>query len=70
MSAHRTQGDCASSTGEADRIAYALAKQLPTAHTIASSYGEIELDDELRTAVESALRPILEARLAAARRAP
>jgi uncharacterized protein (DUF433 family) len=51
-------------------MSYALFKQLPTAHTIASSYGEIELDDELRAALQYALRPILEERLAAARGAP
>lgn len=49
---------------EKSALQYALAKQLPTAHTIASNYGDIELDEELRAAVEAAVRPILERRLA------
>jgi hypothetical protein len=64
MSAHRPQADCASSTGDVHRIAYALSKQLCSAHTLSSNYGDLELDDELRTAVVAALRPILEKRLA------
>jgi len=47
-------------------LSYALAKQLPRAHTIESDYGSIPLDDELREAVEAALRPIIERRLAEA----
>ena len=44
---------------------YAIAKQLPMATAIQTNYGEIELDDELRRAVETALAPILENRLLA-----
>lgn len=43
-------------------ISYALAKQLPSAYAIASSYGEFPLDDELRAAVDAAVRPILQRR--------
>lgn len=43
--------------------AYALWKQLPTAYAIASNYGGIELDDELRGAIDTAVRPILTRRL-------
>ena len=45
------------------KLSYALSKQLSSAHTLASSYGDLELDDELRRAVERAVRPILERRL-------
>ena len=48
---------------ESFRWSYALSKQLSSAHTLASSYGDLELDDELRAAVERAVRPILEHRL-------
>lgn len=48
---------------ESFRWSYALSKQLSSAHTLASSYGDLELDDELRRAVERAVRPILERRL-------
>ncbi|MBK1655230.1 hypothetical protein [Allochromatium vinosum] len=48
---------------EAFRLSYALSKQLQSAYEIASNYGGIELDDELRAAVERAVRPILERRL-------
>lgn len=44
-------------------VRYALSKQLSTAHTVSSSYGDIHLDDELRQAVDDALRPILQQRL-------
>jgi phosphoribosylanthranilate isomerase len=47
-----------------DDISYALAKQLVSAYAIESSYGHIELDEELRDAVDVAVRPILERRLA------
>ncbi|MCG8643316.1 MAG: hypothetical protein MI862_26555 [Desulfobacterales bacterium] len=42
---------------------YALAKQLPTVKSLLSDYGEMELDDELRQAVEKALTPIIQRRL-------
>lgn len=48
---------------ESFRWSYALSKQLSSAHTLASSYGDLELDDELRAAVEKAIKPILERRL-------
>lgn len=44
-------------------IRYALSKQLDSAHTLESSYGAIQLDDEMRSAISSAVRPILQARL-------
>ncbi|CAM5288107.1 hypothetical protein [Eoetvoesiella caeni] len=47
-----------------DEIGYALAKQLKTAHSIDSNYGHIYLDTELHQAMDAALRPILERRLA------
>lgn len=43
---------------------YAQAKQLPTATEIHTNYGDIPLDDEMRQAVEDALSPIFERRLA------
>lgn len=46
-------------------IGYALAKQLSTASAIESAYGTLELDEEMRQAVDAALRPILERRLRA-----
>ena len=53
---------------ESFRWSYALSKQLASAHTLASSYGDLELDDELRRAVERAVRPILQRRLRQAER--
>lgn len=47
---------------ESFRWSYALSKQLSSAHALASSYGDLELDDEMREAVTRALRPILERR--------
>lgn len=46
-----------------EEVRYALSKQLSTAHTVSSNYGDIRLDDELRQAVDDALRPILQQRL-------
>lgn len=43
---------------------YALAKQLQTAYSIETNYGSITLDPEMREAVDAALRPIIERRLA------
>lgn len=48
---------------EHSRLSYALAKQLGSAHTLASDYGDLPLDDELRDAVAAALRPILSQRM-------
>jgi len=44
-------------------FSYAISKQLPTAHSLNSSYGKLELDEEMRAAIEKALLPILEKRL-------
>ena len=44
-------------------ILYALSKQLPTARAIKTDYGEIELDEEMRSAIEAVLAPILSTRL-------
>lgn len=49
---------------DAAEIRYALAKQLATAHTLASNYGDVPLDDELREVIDTAVRPVLECRLA------
>jgi len=46
-----------------DEIKYYLVKVLPSAKTITSNYGDLELDDELRRVIEKALAPILEKRL-------
>ena len=48
---------------ESFRWSCALSKQLSSAHTLASSCGDLELDDELRGAIDHALRPLLERRL-------
>ena len=55
---------------DAFRWSYALCKQLTSAYAITSDYGEIGLDEELRTAVEGVVRPILQRRLAAAENKP
>lgn len=51
------------SADDQTRWSYALAKQLGSAHTLASDYGELALDDELRAAVEASVRPILQRRM-------
>lgn len=51
---------------EADNLTYALSKQLASAYAISTSYGDIPLDDEMRAAVDNAVRPILKRRLNAA----
>lgn len=51
---------------ESFRWSYALSKQLSSAHTLASSYGDLELDDEMREAIATALRPIIERRFESA----
>lgn len=48
---------------DVDRLRYALCKQLPTAHSLHSSYGELELDAEMRLAVERVISKIIEKRL-------
>lgn len=50
---------------EIDAWNYALAKQLPTAHTLETSYGSIALDEQMQGAVIRALRPIPTIRVAA-----
>lgn len=42
---------------------YCLAKQLSSMDSIATDYGDIALDDEMKGAVEKTLRPMLEQRL-------
>ena len=49
-------------------FSYAISKQLPSAHSLNSSYGKLELDEEMRVAIEKVLLPILEKRLNASRR--
>lgn len=44
-------------------LSYALAKQLPTAYSINSKFGELNLDEELAMAVQKAIEPILRRRL-------
>ena len=46
-----------------DATSYALAKQIGSAHELATGYGPLPLDPELADAVERTLRPILERRL-------
>ena len=55
-------GELMNDLPESFRWSYALSKQQSSAHTLASSYGDLELDDEMREAVTRALRPILERR--------
>lgn len=50
----------------AEDLSYAISKQLATAQYISTSYGDIPLDDEMRAAVDNAVRPILKRRLNAA----
>jgi hypothetical protein len=47
-----------------DELSYALSKKVSTFCEIQSHYGSIALDEELAEAVRSAVRPLLEARLA------
>lgn len=44
-------------------LSYAISKQLAAAQAITTSYGDIPLDDEMRAALDNALRPILKRRL-------
>jgi len=46
-----------------DEIKYCLAKQLSSMYAIETNYGAISLDAEMTEAIESVLRPMLEARL-------
>lgn len=48
---------------QADRIGYALAKQLGSAYALSTNYGELYLDEKMKKAVDKALRPILERQL-------
>ncbi|NCC29823.1 MAG: hypothetical protein EOM22_17185 [Gammaproteobacteria bacterium] len=52
---------------DADRLSYALVKQVPSMYSIETDYGTLDLDDELREAVRAAVEPILRRRLQAAR---
>lgn len=44
-------------------IRYCLSKQLSTAHTLQTNYGDVEIDEEMQAAIAEALRGILERRL-------
>lgn len=44
-------------------LSYAISKQLAAAQSISTSYGDIALDDEMRAALDAALRPVLKRRL-------
>lgn len=44
-------------------LSYAISKQLAAASAISTDYGDIPLDDEMRAALDAALRPILKRRL-------
>ncbi|HHH46547.1 MAG TPA: hypothetical protein ENK53_05990 [Thiotrichales bacterium] len=46
------------------KISYVLSKQLPRACEVLTDHGSFPLDEELRTVLEAALRPVLERRLA------
>ncbi|MFY3630375.1 hypothetical protein ACOTFH_27370 [Achromobacter xylosoxidans] len=48
---------------DAQSLSYAISKQLATAQYISTNYGDIPLDDEMRAAVDNAVRPILKRRL-------
>jgi hypothetical protein len=48
---------------EKDEIRYAIAKQTSTIERIETSYGEIDLDDELNQAVQKAVERVLYKRL-------
>lgn len=48
---------------DADSLSYAISKQLATAQYLSTDYGDIPLDDEMRAAVDNAVRPILKRRL-------
>lgn len=47
----------------AESLSYAISKQLATAQYLSTNYGDIPLDDEMRAAVDNAVRPILKRRL-------
>lgn len=47
-------------------LSYAISKQLAAATVLSTNYGDIPLDDEMRAALDNALRPILKRRLNAA----
>ncbi|CAB3852493.1 hypothetical protein DAI43_35690 [Achromobacter xylosoxidans] len=47
----------------AEDLSYAISKQLAAAQHISTSFGDVPLDDEMRAAVDNALRPILKRRL-------
>ncbi|RSF08830.1 hypothetical protein [Achromobacter aegrifaciens] len=44
-------------------LSYAISKQLAAATAVSTSNGDIPLDDEMRAALDAALRPILKRRL-------
>jgi len=44
-------------------FSYARAKQLPSIYSLKTSYGELELDEEMKAAIKEVLLPILEKRI-------
>ena len=44
-------------------FSYAIAKQLPSVYSLNTSYGELELDEEMKSAIKEVLLPILEKRI-------
>ncbi|HGN1363306.1 TPA: hypothetical protein ACKROF_005955 [Pseudomonas aeruginosa] len=48
---------------EAEALSRAISVQLAAAVAINTTHGDIPLDDEMRAAVDNALRPILKRRL-------
>jgi hypothetical protein len=48
---------------DAESLSYAISKQLATAQYLSTNYGDIPLDEEMRAAVDNAVRPILKRRL-------
>jgi len=51
---------------EAEALSRAISVQLAAAVAINTTHGDIPLDDEMRAAVDNAVRPILKTRLNAA----
>jgi len=49
---------------ELEEIKYALAKQVDSLESVNTNYGTIELDDEMKKAVQVTLERVLERRLA------
>lgn len=43
-------------------LSYAISKQLASSYAISTNYGDIPLDNEMRAALDNAIRPILKRR--------